>query len=54
MERAKIDIGTYDSGMRGAIHRHAGLLLEHELRLEVLAGSRKNREVNGIDERGKP
>lgn len=36
MERAKVDIGTHDAGIRGAVHRHAGILLEHELRLTML------------------
>lgn len=31
MNRAKEDIGTHNSGMRGAIHRTAQLCQEHEL-----------------------
>lgn len=31
MNRAKEDIGTHDTGMRGSIHRTAQLAQEHEL-----------------------
>jgi len=36
VERMKQDIGTHDTGMRGAIHRTESRCTEHELRLTNL------------------
>ena len=35
MERAKEDIGTHDTGMRGAIHRVSQMCQEHELYFKI-------------------
>ena len=40
--RAKEDIGTHDTGMRGAIHRTAQMCQEHELYLKFLKRERDN------------
>lgn len=40
MTRAKEDIGTHDTGMRGAIHRTAQLCQEHEFHLKAQARER--------------
>lgn len=34
--RMKDDIGTHESGLRGAVHDHAQMLTKHELRLHAL------------------
>lgn len=36
VERMKEDIGTHDTGIRGAIHKTAQLCTAHEMRLAIL------------------
>jgi len=36
MERMKVDIGTHDSGMRGAVHRTANAVTALEMRVSIL------------------
>lgn len=36
LERMKEDIGTHDTGLRGAVHAHSNVLSQHELRLHAL------------------
>lgn len=36
VERMKHDIGTHDTGMRGELHSHTGMLAKHELRLHAI------------------
>lgn len=36
IERMKKDIGTHDTGIRGATHDHANMLSKHEMRLHAL------------------
>jgi DNA topoisomerase IA len=43
VERMKEDIGTHDTGMRGAIQHTATMVLEHELKLNILERRRQQR-----------
>lgn len=40
VERAKVDIGTSETGMRGQLHRTATLCTEHELKIQLLQHER--------------
>lgn len=36
VERMKEDIGTHQSGLRGAVHKTATMCTEHELKIQIL------------------
>ncbi len=36
LRRLEQDVGTHETGIRGALHKHAGLLTQHELDIEML------------------
>jgi hypothetical protein len=36
LDRMQTDIGTHDTGLRGAVHTHYSLLTSHELRLHAI------------------
>lgn len=41
--RIMVDIGSHESGLRGQTHDHAGVLTQHEMRIEMLERGRIER-----------